>query len=619
MALSCRGGRLLTLVFALAACVGSVGAQEQADVDDLAFKLDEAAPAGKDDVLGKLGATMLPDAAIPVLNLLAEDDPEVLPNTKALALKFAMRLADARCLPILKRMLASEDEETRYRAVRVLPFCDTTEAYALLTKGMKDPSRRVRLAAIESFGDSSNAEHFALLEKLAADPDSGVAGAAQAARINLSWRLGRMKRVDFGKYLGQDEYTPIACVGVTAKGMFTMRRGGLRSHFLHVYTAPRDFTAETIEKELPRYLKTCRLLCFAPRDEAAKMLVTKPALREALKQFLRDGGTLYVAGKPGYEAAKFLEEIGVPSPMQPRGGRFSAVASREDPHPVTRWPIRIPSEVATDDSDLSWGAWRPSQTAPFRSSLDPSRAAMVVQENVLGAGRVIFSGMGLLWRSDRQRQADIMENILACAFGEPDRATHYFFLFRPGRTTPHTAWGKPWGGAKPKVLFIGHRYTKRDILELTERADFDYEYATLLTRRYGPYGRMCDTLEGASIADVKQKLAGDYDCIVLAARYRGNKGFLLKHWPILPEEVRRYILRRVRSGVGGPRHSSGQSGPLLHRRYAAVVPEPETTEPRDPPRKGPGASGRQGAGGYPEGPVQPGLSQPRSGHSARRP
>jgi len=162
------------------AVLAAPAAGQRVDIDDLAFKLEEAKPADKDEALRRLERTMSPKAALPVLSLLAYNDENVLPTTKALALKIAMRLADKDALPALREMLKSADVQVREWAVRVLPFCETAESVEMLKAAARDPERRVRLAAIESLGNASDPGLAAWLDELAANPDSGIAGAYRA-------------------------------------------------------------------------------------------------------------------------------------------------------------------------------------------------------------------------------------------------------------------------------------------------------------------------------------------------------------------------------------------------------------------------------------------------------
>ena len=59
-----------------------------------------------------------------------------------------------------------------------------------------------------------------------------------------------------------------------------------------------------------------------------------------------------------------------------------------------------------------------------------------------------------------------------------------FYHLSADFATPHTAWAKPYAGAKPRVLVIAPRYSQRDTIELAQRLDMDFEeFRSLLTEQ----------------------------------------------------------------------------------------------------------------------------------------
>src|SRR5512143_3837965 len=53
---------------------------------------------------------------------------------------------------------------------------------------------------------------------------------------------------------------------------------------------------------------------------------------------------------------------------------------------------------------------------------------------------------------------------------EPD-----FFQVTEEYVSPHIPWAKPYAGGKVRALFIVPRYSVREIIELAERMDLDYQ------------------------------------------------------------------------------------------------------------------------------------------------
>ena len=43
--------------------------------------------------------------------------------------------------------------------------------------------------------------------------------------------------------------------------------------------------------------------------------------------------------------------------------------------------------------------------------------------------------------------------------------------------TPHIAWANPYASGKLRVLFIGHRYRMREVIEFAQRLEMDYDFA----------------------------------------------------------------------------------------------------------------------------------------------
>lgn len=117
--------------------------------------------------------------------------------------------------------------------------------------------------------------------------------------------------------------------------------------------------------------------------------------KDELKVLLKRGGAiLFSRTRPGPNARKFLEEIGVYDPSPSLKGGFMEPAMWSPGVPTNH----VLNAVNTSMFNKSVGAakkytaWDKSrQYAPFVDKLHPDAALTVVQENVLGAGKVVFS------------------------------------------------------------------------------------------------------------------------------------------------------------------------------------------------------------------------------------
>ncbi|MBI2192311.1 MAG: beta-galactosidase [Planctomycetes bacterium] len=529
---------------ALALLLPTAPAEEptEEDIEHLRFDLEEADAEKRDEMVRTLARTMSALAAPALLTVLASPNEEDLPPTLQLAERHACRLADARVVPTCRDMLQSKDPAVRRSACRVLPFAGSPEAVALLKRAMEDPELRVRAAAIDGLGCTQDPDLIPFLNGLSRSPDSATAGAAQVALRTLFWQTGRRPREDFS----QRVWPMRSIVLVGSQPFWSAWFGADR---LHCRLLVQSFSLAGLEAGLVPALSRTRLLIVSQQgDEARREIFRSPRCREAIQDLLKRGGTLFFDGETvGDEAAAFLAELEVTLPEGAKRDVYSAVPSAEEVHSFTAWPFRLDAESAGLDGSIAWQAWGRNQCAPYRSQASPALAALVVQENVLGSGRVVFSGITGLWDTN-QRHGDRVENLLATAFDSPDRTLYYFFRLRHDFQLPAWTFARPWAGPKLKALFIGDSYLKRDLVELCQRTDLlDIEYACLVERREGPYERHSNALEGASVVDVQQKIAGDYDVYVVARRGRAR---MRKHWELLPEEIRRLVLRRVRLGAG---------------------------------------------------------------------
>ena len=117
--------------------------------------------------------------------------------------------------------------------------------------------------------------------------------------------------------------------------------------------------------------------------------------KEELKSLLkRGGGILFMRTEPGPNAQKFLEEVGVfnPWPSTKDGFQEPAVWS---PNVSTNHPFCAAkgswfnSNCGSSRKFAKWDTAK--QYAPYVDKLQNEHALMVVQENVLGAGKVVFS------------------------------------------------------------------------------------------------------------------------------------------------------------------------------------------------------------------------------------
>ena len=117
--------------------------------------------------------------------------------------------------------------------------------------------------------------------------------------------------------------------------------------------------------------------------------------------------------------------------------------------------------------------------------------------------------------------------------------------------TPHTKWAKPYSGGKMKALFIPNIPFGREVIEMAQRFDIDYETVTIdrnwdtnkwgLGEHYDLRAAIWDfdivfgNLENAVCDDA------DYDVLIIPG---------INGWGFFPEKAKQAILKRVEAGAG---------------------------------------------------------------------
>lgn len=115
--------------------------------------------------------------------------------------------------------------------------------------------------------------------------------------------------------------------------------------------------------------------------------------------------------------------------------------------------------------------------------------------------------------------------------------------FKPTETlvTPHIQWLKPYYKGKIKVLFIVPRTSMRDVVELSERMDLDYNvFVTESFKSFSGKDKTPETDQMSRQNALDNALKDDYDVIVI-----GNC-----NWDIFPSNYAASILSKVKAGTG---------------------------------------------------------------------
>lgn len=185
----------------------------------------------------------------------------------------------------------------------------------------------------------------------------------------------------------------------------------------------------------PAALGKARLLVIGPPEGESRpnldLIFGDATNAEAVRIFLKSGGTLVFDSVPPNSGAtaKFLTEVGValpvlgPFPAVRKNEKLTTIPSKEGgdaSHKLLSSPNPLVRELnpVVRQAYASWE--NAKQTAPLRLMKDPALAALVVQEGVLGAGRVIFNEMGI-FSSIKTDGSLLAENLYTLAMGREVR------------------------------------------------------------------------------------------------------------------------------------------------------------------------------------------------------
>ncbi|MDP6118252.1 MAG: hypothetical protein QGG53_40820 [Planctomycetota bacterium] len=402
--------------------------------------------------------------------------------------------------------------------IDLLGFCREQGFARLKRLHSEHDDRRVRIGAIRAMANLLAPEAIDYVSKVTAKTqDTAEREAARFAQSELRWRTGRLK------------------------------------------------------KPLPDALRPLPLVSI--KDGPAR-------IREALKA----GGTLVV--EPSLlsaEVSRMLKELGAPLPQDGKqGAPQRCIFSVPDFHRLFAYPFDFlcADVTALVFADYSWGKWSKGQSATLRLRDNAGRAAAIVQEGVLGKGRVVFSGLSAHNPASAARlgipDRDPWHENLMWHHGDrnPDRHL-YLWRAREGFTSQHRPWGTPLPVGAFSAAFITPNFNGRDPIELAQRLEMDYEHFPYMwaPKRGVNLGLEEGRLTPVCFGVLEQVFSKPRDVVILAGRTLPGKASQ-KTWSVLPARLQETLLQVCRDrGTGLV--IIGERGPMpmmtQESKLAAIV------------------------------------------------
>ena len=150
-------------------------------------------------------------------------------------------------------------------------------------------------------------------------------------------------------------------------------------------------------------LETAKLLYLGQYNQTSTAVIS--AYSKHIKAFLARGGVLFIDYSNNLpDFTDFFETIGVKNPV-PEYKDYKTNSKNEyykaEPNPKCKLSLlNRPWKLDKIRAYGWWNVWSDKQIIPFQNSAHPEKsAAMIIQENVMGKGKVIFNSISGIFRS----------------------------------------------------------------------------------------------------------------------------------------------------------------------------------------------------------------------------
>jgi len=182
------------------------------------------------------------------------------------------------------------------------------------------------------------------------------------------------------------------------------------------------YTPVTLDASLREDLKRSRMLYIGQYSDESP-LFCDPAICEAIRGHLKQGGLLVFDYNTGTrdgrlhpETQEFLKSVDVEPPGNFQTGYGKSRLEKPDTHALLSRLVPVGGQGVGHYG--WWEKWSPKQVVLARDRANPDQATLILQDNVLGAGAVLFNQLPSAFRTSHGLYFDLVHNIITYAYGD---------------------------------------------------------------------------------------------------------------------------------------------------------------------------------------------------------
>jgi len=182
------------------------------------------------------------------------------------------------------------------------------------------------------------------------------------------------------------------------------------------------YTLATLDASFQENLKRSRTLYIGQYSDESP-LFRDPAICEAIRGHLKQGGLLVFDYNTGTrdgrfrpETREFLKSVGVEPPGDFHPGYGKSVLEKPGTHAILSRPVAVGGRSVGHYG--WWEKWSPEQVVLAHDQANTAQATLILQEDVLGEGAVLFNQVPSAFRTPHGLYFDLVHNIITYAYGD---------------------------------------------------------------------------------------------------------------------------------------------------------------------------------------------------------